>query len=1151
MNGSGVTVGDVDGDGKPDLYFAAIQGTNRLYRNLGRWKFEDITDRAGVGCPLWASTGAVFEDVDGDGDLDLLVSTLGSGVHLFLNDGTGKFTDATEKSGLASKSGSMSMAFGDIDGNGTLDLYVANYGVQPILQSGPGRASIRQVNGKWVVEGPYADRLRVVDNQVEEVGEVGVLYLGDGHGSFVAQPWNSDRFLDDQGKPKAPPADYGLSVHLRDINGDGFPDLYACNDFQSPDRCWINDGKGHFREVSRLAIRKHAFSSMGVDFADLDRDGITDFMTVEMSPRSHARRMRSLTGPRYLPNVPGRFDYRPEVVRNTLYHGNGDGTWSEIAEAAGVSSTDWSWQPVFLDVDLDGYEDLLVASGVMYDVQDRDTTERIQVEARGGGTLGGTNLVRFPAFSSPLLAYRNRGNLTFEDSGEKWGLRIPAMYQGIALADLDGDGDLDVICNCVNGEPILYRNDATAPRIAVRARGRAPNTRGINARIRVTGGPVVQTQELVSGGRYLSGDDPVRTFATGSATEVEIEVTWRSGRKTRIPHALPNHLYEVDEAASEEAKPVLEPRKPRPLLADVSGALSHVHHEELYDDFARQPLLPRQMSSLGPQVAWMDFDGDGRPELVVGTGRGGTLAGFKFREDETVTPFTSDWTAPDDVLGMTSWVLADGRPAVLAAISNYETAPGGASSLVAITMRPAPGVGLQVTPFDEVTASAGSLGVLASADFDGDGSLDLFVGGRINPGAYPTAPSSRMFRSVGGHLKLDEVTDALLTGVGMVSGATWTDLEADGFPELVLACEWGPLRIFRNHQGRLTAWDPPVQWGTGAARQTVPLSSLTGWWGGVAAGDFDGDGRMDLVAGNWGSNTGYRASKERPLRLLYGMQAGSGSLDLLEAYFPADLNTEMPRRSRRALTLAFPQLAERFPTHAAFGEATLSAVMEAIPLRMESVAATTLSSMVLLNRGDHFEAVELPQEAQWSPVQGVSIADVNGDGNADLLLSQNFFAMRMEWPRTDAGRGLVLLGDGRGGFKSLTARESGVMVLGEQRGGAVADFDGDGKPDWVDTQNGAPTRLFRNYTGKPGMRVKVAGAKGNPNGLGAVIQLRGASGWGPAQELHGSSGQGSVDAAEALVFGSGDAVRVRWPGGKVTETPVPPGTRVLTVKPAQ
>jgi hypothetical protein len=225
--------------------------------------------------------------------------------------------------------------------------------------------------------------------------------------------------------------------------------------------------------------------------------------------------------------------------------------------------------------------------------------------------------------------------------------------------------------------------------------------------------------------------------------------------------------------------------------------------------------------------------------------------------------------------------------------------------------------------------------------------------------------------------------------------------------------------------------------------------------------------------------------------------------------------------------------------------------MEAIPLRMESVAATTLSSMVFLNRDDHFEAVELPQEAQWSPVQGVSIADVNGDGNADLLLSQNFFAMRMEWPRTDAGRGLVLLGDGRGGFKSLTARESGVMVLGEQRGGAVADFDGDGKPDWVDTQNGAPTRLFRNYTGKPGLRVKVAGAKGNPNGVGAVIQLRSAGGWGPAQELHGSSGQGSVDAAEALVFGSGDAVRVRWPGGKVTETPVPPGTRVLTVKPAQ
>ncbi len=1142
-------MGDIDGDGRPDLYFAAIQGTNRLYRNLGGWRFEDITDKAGVGCPQWVSTGAVLEDVDGDGDLDLLVSTLGTGVHLFLNDGKGHFTETTAKAGLTSRTGSMSMALGDVDGNGTLDLYVANYGAQPILKSGPGRATIKQVNGQWVVEGPFADRLRVVNNQVEEVGEVGVLYLGDGKGGFSPVPWNSDRFLDEQGKPKAPPADYGLSAQIRDINGDGFPDLYTCNDFQSPDRVWLNNGRGQFREASRLAIRKHAFSSMGVDFADLDRDGNLDYLTVEMSPRSHARRMRSLTGARFLPNVPGRYDFRPEVTRNTLYRGNGDGSWSELAEFAGVSSTDWSWQPVFLDVDLDGYEDLLVAGGMMYDVQDRDTTERIQAEARSGGTLGGTNLLRFPAYPSAIAAFRNRRDFTFEDRQSAWGFTRQGYFQGIALADLDGDGDLDLICNCVNGEPALYRNDAVPPRIAIRAHGLAPNTRGINARIQVTGGPVVQTQELVSGGRYLSSDDVIRTFATGGAAEVQIEVTWRSGRRSRIAHALPGNLYEVDESSAEPATPADPPKKPRPWLADVSKALNFAHHEDLYDDFARQPLLHRQLSSLGPQVGWADLDGDGRLELVVGTGRGGKLGGFRFREDETVDVLASDWVAPDDVLGMTAWTRPDGRPALLAAVANYETAPDRRSSVVAITL--AAGGPLQVTPVADIPESAATFGTLASADVDGDGRLDLFVGHRVTPGAYPAAPGSHVFRpDATGRLQADPSAESLLKAVGMVTGVVWTDLEADGFPELVITSEWGPLRILRNQAGRLSAWDPPVRLTESGRTRELRLSELTGWWGGVAAGDFDGDGRMDLVVGNWGSNTGYRASLDQPLRLFHGNLGGSGIIDLIEAYYPEASTIEMPRRSRRALAQAIPAIGERFPTHASLGDATLAQVLSVLPVPPGVVSARTLDSMVFLNRGDHFEAAALPARAQWAPVQGISIADVDGDGNADLLLAQNFFAMRLEWPRTDAGQGLVLLGDGHGGFRPLNAREAGVMVHGEQRGCAVADFDRDGRPDWVDTQNGAATRLFRNYSGKPGIRVTLQGPKGNPTAIGAVVQLRTASGWGAAQEIHGSSGQGSVDAPEVLLFGSGDAVRIRWPGGKVTETPVNPGTRTLLIRQA-
>lgn len=1135
MNGSGVAAGDIDGDGRSDLYFCAIEGTNRLYRNLGGWRFEDITDTAGVGCPQWHSTGAILADWDGDGALDLLVSTLGGGVHAFHNDGRGHFTEVTAQAGLASDSGSMSLALGDVDGDGSLDLYVANYGAFPVLRSA-GRAQVKQVNGEWVVQGPNAKRLRVVDQHLEEVGEVGVLYLNDGKGHFRSVPWGSTHFVDEKGRPKAGPPDYGLSVQIRDMDGDGFPDIYVCNDFQTPDRLWFNDGHGRFHEASRLAVRKFPFASMGVDFADIDRDGRLDFMAVEMAGRTHDRRLRMLSGNRATPNFPGRFEHRPEVPRNTLYRGNGDRTWSEIAEFAGVAATDWSWQPVFVDVDLDGYEDLLIASGMMFDTQDRDTLDRIRAAHPEAGAQGGTNLLLYPPLPSPISAFHNNRDLTFTDMHEAWGFGVTNIFQGIALVDLDGDGDLDLVCNCLNGAPAMFRNESSAPRIAVRLKGLPPNTRGINGRIKVTGGPVAQTQEIIAGGRFLSCDDAMRVFAAGDARTLGIEVQWRSGRRSVIAAARPNTLYEIDERAAGPAEPAAA-ATPAPLFVDRSASLKHSHHEKPFDDFSRQPLLPKQLSSLGPAVAWADLAGDGNERLVIGAGRGGKIGGFRYLESGGFEPLPTDWIAPDDVAGMAAWVTPEGSPALLAAVGNYETAPA-RSSLVVITERPGNGA-LEVVPFDEVPGSEASLGPLAVVDYDGDGQLDLFVGGRVSPGAYPTPPPSRLYHRRNGHLTPDEGLNSVLESAGMVSGAVWTDLEGDGFPELVLACEWGPVRLFRNHHGQLAAWDPPVAPAGGRA-PAVPLSSLTGWWTSVNAGDFDGDGRMDLVVGNWGLNTGYQAARERPLRLYYGNLTGNGPVDLLESYYPAELDVEMPRRSRNALAQAFPFLAARFPTHGDFARAPMSVIVAALPGRPAVVAATTLESMALLNRGDSFVAVPLPPEAQFSPVFGVSVADVDGDGREDLLVAQNFFAMRPEWPRTDAGRGLVLLGDGRGGFRPMDAERSGIAIYGEQRGCAAGDFDHDGRVDWVVAQNGAETKLYQNQSAPAGLRVRIQGPSGNPAGIGSVLRVKTAAGWGPAREIHAGSGYGSQESMAQVFRAPGEiqALSVRAPGGAVQELPV-------------
>jgi len=1140
MNGSGVAAGDFDGDGRCDLYLCAIAGTNALYRNLGNWRFEDVTAAAGVAGERWASTGATFADLDGDGRLDLLVATLGTGVQSYRNLGNGSFQRTTAEAGLASTSGSTSLPLGDVDGDGDLDLYVVNYGAESVLRTG-GRAEIRRVNGEWLFTGPNAHRLRYVDGTVEEVGEAGFLYLNDGHGRFKPVPWNSEFFTGIDGQPKPPPLDYGLGAQIRDITGDGSPDLYLCNDFQMPDRLWINDGRGRFREATFQALRKFPFSSMGVDFGDLDRDGHLDFLVVEMASREHARMMRQLSGMPPSPHIPGRFEARPQVVRNALYHSNGDATWSEIAEYSGLAATDWSWQPVFLDVDLDGFEDILVANGMLFDTQDRDAFARIQALGRQTPESARTNLLLHPPLLSPNVAFRNLGKLAFEDVSSRWRFQSTRISQGIALADFDGDGDADVIVNCLNDGPLVYRNETAAPRLAVRLRGQPPNTFGIGAKIRVEGGPVSQVQEIVAGGRYLSGDEPFRTFACGTASQLSVHVTWRSGRTSTVGNAAPNSVLIIAEDATSPVVPT-PPRAPSvPWFANASTQLAHQHHEELFDDFARQPLLHRQLSALGPGLAWSDLDSDGRDELVVGTGKGGRIAAFRFSTNGTPSPIPSDWIAPGDVVGMTGWLTRDGRPALLAAVSAYEGTLPPAASLIEITVNP-DNTHLRVSAMSGAPAMPTAPGPLAAADFDGDGDLDLFVGSRVTPGSYPRASASLLLRRDGENFLPEPTATPLLQNAGMVSSALWSDLDDDGYPELILACEWGPLRILRNDRSRFSAWNPQVfpEPGTPAGPPRL-LSEFTGWWNAVTTGDFNGDGRLDILGANWGLNTGYRATSHQPLRLHFTKLTNPSSEDLIEAYFALDSGKEVPRRSLNALGRAFPFLAGQFPTHQAFAQAGIDDVLNTLPFPPATVAASTLASTLFLNSPTGFVAVPLPPEAQFAPAFGLAVTDADADGHQDLFIAQNFFGMRIEWPRCDAGRGLWLRNDGSGRFAAISASTSGVVVLGEQRGTALGDFDGDGQPDLAVGQNGAATTLWKNSTTASALRIELAGPTGNPAGFGVTVRPRYGNLDGPSQEIRASAGYWSKDSASVFFAGPRrpTELRLRWPGGLKQSVPVP------------
>lgn len=1176
MNGSGVAAGDFDGDGLCDIYFCAIRGTNALYRNLGEWRFENVTVPAGVGLPWKTSTGAVFADIDGDDDLDLLVATLGEGVYCFRNDGHGRFTDITPQAGTRMDTGSTTMALADVNGDGHLDLYVANYGAVSILRSG-GRAELKRVGDRWVFTGPYAKRLRFVEGRLEEVGEADVLFLNDGHGRFSQVPWGSEFFLDEEGRPREAPLDFGLTAQMRDINGDLWPDIYVCNDFQTVDRIWINDGRGHFRALPRVAIRKQCFSSMGVDFADIDRDGHLDLCVTEMMAHQHTLRLRQIVGMTPLIPLPGKIENRPEVPRNVLLWNRGDGTYVELANQAGIGATDWTWQPAFLDVDLDGFEDLLIVNGMLHDVQDRDVLARIRSLGQQPPEQARTNLLLYPPFLTPNFAFRNRGDLTFENVSDLWSFNSTNISQGMAFADFDCDGDLDLVINCMNAPALLLRNDSSAPRVAVRLKGMRPNTRGIGATITVRGGPVPrQSQEIIAGGRYLSGDDAMRVFAASSVSNnLTIEIAWRSGRKSVMEHAKPNFIYEFDESVATPAGPVpqknqvqrnptniaanspAEESSSAPWFKDLTAALGHQHHEVYFNDFARQPLLTRQLSALGPGVAWADLDTDGSGELVIGTGRGGSVEVFRWNGSAgfgRVSPTqTLNW--PDDSTGMTIWTDADGKPCVLVGLANYESGLTNGPALIGISLADGR-VHAGVYPEPSLCAAGSSPGPLASADVDCNGFLDLFVGMRVTPGAYPMSGGSRLYRQVNGRLVLDNDNTARLDKAGMVSGAAWTDLQSDGYPDLVLACEWGPIRVFLNERGRLTQWSAPVVLSPAGSKDNgnsnrttrLHLGDLTGWWSSIACGDFDEDGRMDFVAGNWGLNDAAQIEDAQPLRLHYGDLAGHGVIDLVESYYTHELKSHAPRRTLNALSQAFPMLLVHYPTHATFARATVTEILGCLPNRAAVVEANVLDSMLFLNRGDHLLAVPLPGQAQWAPVFGILVADADGDGHDDMFLAQNFFALRPEWPRLDAGRGLWLKGDGSGGFTPVAGTESGVFVYGEQRGAAIADFNADGRIDFVVAQNAASTRVFQNVKARPGLRVRLLGPKGNRFGIGSRLRMGDGRIWGPGRLVGGGSGYWSQNSPVHVMSGptNSNQLEILWPGGKRMVITVPPETKEIS-----
>jgi enediyne biosynthesis protein E4 len=1045
-NGAGVGVGDVNNDGLTDVFFAGNMVASTLYLNKGNFRFEDITEKASIKTEVWC-TGVAMVDINQDGLLDIYVSTIQPFVSrssvpnlLYLNKGVDRegvpvFEEVAARVGLADSSYATQAAFLDYDLDGDLDVYVLTNALESynrnqamgLKNDGTGKSVDKFYRNEGIVDG-----LPVFKNVSKEAG-------------VQSEGW-------------------GLGIVVNDINSDGFPDVYVANDFMSNDHLYINSGNKSFVNKIGAMLKHEEQNGMGIDMADINNDGLNDIVVLDMLPDDNLRQKTMFSTIGY-----DRFrlfrdkGYEYQYIRNVLQLNNGNNTFSDIGYLAGVYATDWSWSSLLADFDNDGHRDLFVGNGYRKDITDQDFiaySKELSMFSTDANRMKSIRqeIEKLPGVRKPNFLFRNNGDLTFSDKAAEWGLDQPSYSNGAAYADFDNDGDLDIVTNNINDEAFVYRNDLFTDNIKsdnnflrIKLNGEKGNLEGYGAKINIYAGGKVYYSEHQTIRGYKSNVENIEHFGLGKVTSGKVDsikITWLGGNNQVLKNVPANQAITVNERDGIENKETSVPSSGMLRESHNKLGIHFKHHEEEFVDFLQgQFLLPHKHSQGTPGITVGDINGDGLDDFIVG---GSAHRSAKIFLQQSNGSFKTDSLQSKDAedMGMLLFDADNDGDMDLYCVSGSSEFKGDKAKYQNRFYRNS-GKGKfaqDVTALPEITSSGSCV---VANDFDQDGDLDVFVGGRVVPMRYPETPESYLLINRGNG-KFDNQTakfSSELAAVGMITSALWSDVNNDGWTDLVIVGEWMPITFLLNHEGK--------------SFTTLKLANTEGWWNSISGGDFDNDGDIDYVAGNLGLNSIYKASVEEPVTVCAKDFDGNGSVDpILCRYIQGK---EYPVHPREALTGQIASLRGVVLRYAQYGGMGIQDLFPKEKLEDALILKSNLfASVYIQNNGNNqFEIKALPVQAQFSPMFGTAVVDLDEDGNLDVMAIGNSYASEILTGYYDAGIGNFLQGDGKGNFKSIPVKASGFFVDGDAK--AIAQLTlNSGNQLLLVTQNRDSLKVFKN-----------------------------------------------------------------------------------------